>query len=243
MERWRKPLESSNESELLAALEELSGLGESAGAAAPMVNSLLARGANTKVLLSALNTAALLGQASSSDFVAPYVSHRNTEIRRAAARTLARTKGATAVTALRQALTGQDPVTRGLAAAGLGQLGAKEAVNELFAVLVRDTPEAAVSIASLCSPEQCDRLMDFVGKLKFQVLEASFVPLLLRPQAELPDANKIRYIDRLRRLQTKGAASVLETVSASLPKEESAAVRAALTAALRARPVVGDPSP
>jgi hypothetical protein len=67
-------------------------------------------------------------------------------------------------------------------------------VDDLFTVLGHDTAEAAVAIAKLCSPEQCDRLMALVGKLKFDVLEASFVPLLLRPTlpAALQSALKAR---------------------------------------------------
>ena len=112
--------------------------------------------------------------------------------------------------------------------------------TEIVATSGYDTAEAAVSIAQLCSPEQCDRLMALVGKLKFEVLEASFVPLLLRPASAVPDANKLRYIDRLRRLATKPAAAVLQTTLACLPKDESPTLRAALQTALKARPVVGD---
>jgi hypothetical protein len=82
--------------------------------------------------------------------------------------------------------------------------------------------------------------MALIGKLRFETLEASFVPLLVRPAAEVPDANKIRYIDRLRRLATKRAAAVLSTAQTQLPKDQSAALRAALQAALRERPVTGD---
>jgi HEAT repeat protein len=175
-----------------------------------------------------------------SEAAAPYVSHRKPEIRRAAAQALAQTGGPIAITTLRKALSGPDAAVRGTAAAGLGTLGAKESVRDLFTVLEHDTPEAAVSIAKLCNPEQCDALMALIGKLRFETLEASFVPLLVRPAAEVPDANKIRYIDRLRRLATKRAAAVLSTAQTQLPKDQSAALRAALQAALRERPVTGD---
>jgi HEAT repeat protein len=238
--RWQKSLESGSEAELTRTLDEISALGPDGAPAAPLVDAVLTRGANTKVLLSALEAERQLAVKASSDAVAPYVSHRNEELRHAAARTLAQTGGPLAVTTLRHALTGPDPALRGIAAAGLGNLGATEAVEDLFTVLSHDTSEAAVSIARLCAPEQCDRLMALVGKLKFEVLEASFVPLLLRPSSAVPEANKLRYIDRLRRLATRGAAAVLQTTLAQLPKDESPAVRAALQSALRTRPVVGD---
>ena len=240
VDRWRRALESGTEAEMSSALAEIAALGPNGASVAPLVDALLGAGANGAVLLSALDTEAQLASPASSAAVAPYVSHRKPEIRRAAARALSKTGGPVAIAALRRALSGPDPAVRGLAAGGLGTLGATEAVEDLFAVLGHDTAEAAVSIAQLCSPEQCDRLMALVGKLKFEVLEASFVPLLLRPASAVPDANKLRYIDRLRRLATKPAAAVLQTTLASLPKDESPTLRAALQTALKARPVVGD---
>ena len=240
LERYRRALESGSESDIVQTLSELGALGKAGAPAAPLVDALLTRGANGNVLLAALDTEAQLGVAASSDAVAPYVSHRKPEIRRAAASTLASTGGPSAITALRRALSGPDPAVRAAAASGLGTLGAKEAVDDLFTVLSHDTPQAALSIAQLCNPEQCDRLMALVGKLKFEVLEAAFVPLLLRPATELPDANKLKYVERLRVLATKPAAAVLQAALARLPKDESPALRVALQNALRARPIVGD---
>jgi HEAT repeat protein len=240
LDRYRRTLESGSETEIVQTLGELGGLGKAAAAAAPLVDALLTRGANTSVILAALETDGQLGVAASSDAVAPYVSHRKPEIRHAAASALASTGGPAAVVALRRALAGPDPAVRAVAAAGLGTLGAKESVDELFTVLSHDTPQAALSIAQLCSPDQCDRLMALVGKLKFEVLEPAFVPLLLRPASELPDANKVKYVERLRVLATKPAAAVLQAALARLPKDESPTVRFALQNALKARPIVGD---
>lgn len=240
LDRYRRTLETGTESAILETLSELGALGKGAAPAAPLVDALLARGANTAVLLAALETEAQLGVAASSDAIAPYAAHRKPEIRQAATATLASTGGPSAVAALRRALAGPDPAVRGVAATGLGTLGAKEAVDDLFTVLSHDTPQAALSIALLCNPEQCDRLMALVGKLKFDVLEPAFVPLLLRPASELPEANKLRYVERLRVLATRPAAAVLQTTLNKLPKGESPVLRNALQNALKARPIVGD---
>jgi hypothetical protein len=239
-ERWRRTLETGSEAELDTTLSEIGALGHGAAPAASLIDALLARGASAGVLVAALEAEGKLAVPASSDAVAPYVAHRKPEIRRAAAQALAQTGGPVAVAALRRALAGPDPGVRGIAATGLGTLGAKEAVDDLFNVLSHDTHEAALSIALLCTPEQCDRLMALVGMLKFEVLEGAFVPLLLRPASALPDANKLKYIDRLRRLATRPAAAVLQTTLARLQKDESPALRAALQAALKARPIVGD---
>jgi HEAT repeat protein len=240
LERWKRALESGTESEVRAALDEIAALGPDAAEAAPLVEGALGRGGSSAVMLAAIETAGRLGVASQSIALAPYVDHRNLEIRRTAAKALTQTGGPAAIATLRRALSGPDPAVRSTAAEGLGTLGAKEAVDDLFAVLDRGTAEAAVSIARLCAPPQCDRLMGLVGKLKFEVLEASFLPLFFRPDAELPEANKLAYVDQLRRIATKPAAAVLQSVLAKLPKDESPKLRAALQSALKARPIVGD---
>ncbi len=238
--RFQKVFDAGSEAEVLAALAELGALGPAAVDAAPLVNALLVRGGSAPLSLAALEAAGAIAAPASSEAVAPYVAHRKPELREAAARTLALTGGPAASASLRRALAGPDPVLRGIAASGLGTLGAKEALPDLFKVLERNTPQAAVAVAKLCTADQCDALLGLVGKIPFDTLEASFVPLLLRPATEVPDANKLRTIDRLRRLATKRASAILSTALAQLPKDQSDALRSALQIALRERPVTGD---
>ncbi|MFO7177301.1 MAG: hypothetical protein DIU78_001265 [Pseudomonadota bacterium] len=233
--RLARALESGDEAEMVAALEEIEARGRDGGPAAPLVNALLLRGGSVRVMLAAFKAAAALGKESSSEAVAPYVLHRRPEIRQAAAEALVATGGPAAAAALRRALTSVDPKVRATAARGLGELGAKDAVSDLFVALGKEVPGAASSIASLCAPAECDRLMEYVGKLKFETLEPGFVPLLLRK--ELPSRNKLLYIDRLRRLATKRSNSVLQTALASLPPDGEPKLRAALQTALQGRPV------
>lgn len=238
LERLRLVLASGDEPAMLAALAELrSGAAEGADAA-PLVEDVLARGANLRVTIAALDTAGSLQQSSSSVSIAPYVRHRRPELRQAAARALVSTGGPLAIEALRQGLASSDAQVRATSAGGLGKLGARDSVADLFAVLGHDTPEAASSIARLCSPADCDRLMALIGKLKFETLEAGFVPLLLRPTSELADENKLRYVERLRRLATPAARSSLQATLAQLPEAASPTLRSALLAAVRTAPVV-----
>ena len=236
LKKLAQVLESGTEAEILAALSELSARGASASSAAPLVNGLLVRGSTGKVVIAALDAVAAFGAESSSDPVAPYVQHRRPEIRQAAASALIRTKGPIAVRALRRALKSPDPKVRQIAASGLGALNAAEAVDDLFAALGDETTTAPKSIAAMCNPTQCDRLMDYVGKLPFEFLEPSFVTLILRPSG-LPDINKLRYIDRLRKLATKSSTNVLQTALADLPANANPKVKEALETALKGRPV------
>jgi len=114
----KKALESGDEARALAALDEIELSADRR--AAPLVEALLGRGANSKLLLRAIGVAGALGAPSSSAALAPYVKHRAPDVRRAAAQSLARTKGSIAVSALRDALRGSDPALRSTAAEGLG---------------------------------------------------------------------------------------------------------------------------
>src|SRR5687767_7720377 len=198
LSRIKAALESGDEKRITPALAELEQAGESAKEAAPLVEALLRQGSSTSVLEKALATAGALKQPSSSAAVAPYVRHRTPEVRQLAARVLIKTKGPDAVKALRQALRSTDAVVRGTAATGLGALGAKEAVPDLFGALDKYVGEAAASIGQLCAGAECDKLLERIGKQPFEVMSSGFDQLLFRPAGEVPDEQKIRVIGRLR---------------------------------------------
>jgi len=227
-------LESGDERRITPALGELEQAGESAKDAAPLVEALLRQGSSAPILEKALTAAGALKQQSSSASVAPYVRHRTPEVRRTAAKMLIKTKGPEAVKALRQALRSTDAVVRGTAATGLGALGAKEAVGDLFGALDKNVGEAAASIGQLCAGPSCDKLLDRVGKQPFEVMSSGFDQLLFRPAAEVPDEQKIKVVGRLRELGTKESGAFLADVAERWPKDGSAKVKQALDAAVKA---------
>jgi HEAT repeat protein len=231
----KKALESGDEARALAALDEIELSGDKR--AASLIDALLARGASTKLLLRAMGVASVLGKESSSSALAPYVKHRAPEVRRAAAQSLAHTKGSAAVQALRDALRGSDPALRGTAAQGLGALGAKAAVPDLFVVLPKEVPEAAGAIGALCSADECKRFVSLLGKLPFDVMESGFLPLLLRTSSDVPDAVKLELIEQLRRMATQKAKALLATALASYPDNGNPKIRSAIDAAIHGHPV------
>jgi hypothetical protein len=239
LENTKKALKSGDETRVLAALDEIELSGDRK--AAPLIDGLLSRGANSKLLLRAMGVAGALGQESSSAALAPYVQHRSPEVRRAAAQSLTRTKGPVAVKALRLALRGNDPALRGTAADGLGALGAKEAVPDLFVVLPKEVPEAAGAIGTLCGGDDCKKFVTLLGKLPFDVMQSGFLPLLLRTGSEVPEGLKIQLIEQLRRLATGKANELLSTALASYPANGSPKVKAAIDAALRGHSVGDEP--
>jgi len=242
LERLRQALDTGNEAEKLAALDELGRLtGPSAGPAAQRVNELLQRGASLAVLTRALDVAGKLGQTSSSAAVVPYTRHRTAELRSAATRALATTGGPDAVTALRALLHGGDRASRGLAASGLAMLRAKDAVPDLFAVLAKDVPEAAGAIGELCTGADCRRFADFLGKMPFDLMQTGLSPILLRPETEVSQEFKLELLEHLRKLQTDEARAFLETIRASYPEKGNAWVKYALEQAVNNKPVLPPP--
>ncbi|MEI9952025.1 MAG: HEAT repeat domain-containing protein [Pseudomonadota bacterium] len=235
LESSKKALESGDEARALAALDEIEL--SSDRRAAPLIEALLSRGANSKLLLRAIGVAGALGAPSSSSALAPYVKHRAADVRRAAAQSLTRTKGSVAIGALRDALHGSDPALRGTAAEGLGVLGATDAVPDLFVVLPKDVPEAAGAIGVLCRADECTRFVGLLGKLPFDVMESGFLPLLLRTDADAPESAKLKLIEQLRRMATQKSSALLATALASYPANGNQKIRTAIDAALHGHPV------
>ncbi len=227
----QKLLESGDAAKTLAALETVAQSGDPAGAAP--VEQLLARGASVALLARAIETLGILGQPGSGAALAPYAQHRTPELRRAALRALIATRSPLAGDVLRRALHGNDAAQRSIAARGLGELNVRAAVPELFSVLPKDVAEAAQSIGQLCTQAECDKFMDLLGRLRFEVMESGIVPLLLRPAAEVPDELKLKLIERLRRMATQPANQLLQTALAKFPPDGSPKVKRGIERALK----------
>jgi HEAT repeat protein len=227
----QKSLESGDERQALAALATIGSSAEPAGA--PLVEQLLGRGASVAVLSRAIETLGILAQPSSGAALAPYAQHRTAELRRGALRALIATKSPVAGDVLRKALRGSDASLRAIAARGLGQLGVRAAVPELFNVLPKDVAEAAQALGQLCVGAECEKLTNLLGKLRFEVMESAIVPLLLRPPADVPDELKLKLIERLRRMATGPANQLLQTALATFPVDGSPRVKQGLERALK----------
>lgn len=230
----RAELESGDEARMLAALERVAEAREAAKALTPDVEALLRRGASAKVVGAALTAAGALRQESSSAAVAPYLRHRDEGLRRGAARALVKTGGAAAVKALRAALRSPDAGVRGVAASGLGALGAREALPDLFTALDRRVDEAATSVGQLCEPEECEKFAARLGKLPFDVMTSGFDQILFRAPDKMSDDAKLRIVGRLRELGTAEAGKFLADVAGRWPAGWSKHVKQAIDAAVKA---------
>lgn len=232
--RVQKDLESGDEARILAALDAIAAAEDAGKPAAPHLEKLLRRGTSASVAVKCLEVTGGLKQQSSSAAIAPYVRHRVPDVRRAATRALIKTRGPAAVAALRAALRSPDAQVRGIAATGLGAMGAKEALPDLFDALDHNVAEAAASIGQLCAPKDCDKFAAKLGKLPFDVMTSGFDQILFRPPAEMPDDQKIKVVGRLRELGTKDAGSYLADVAERWPDNWSKKVKQAIDAAVKA---------
>ena len=227
-------LESGDAKRILAALQQVEDAEAGGKVATPHIEKLVRRGASVAILSRALEVLGGLEQKSSSTVLAPYYRHRNPEVRRAATKALLKTGGPVAVKALRAALRSPDARVRGIAASGLGSLNAREALPDLFKALSHNVGEAAASIGQLCNPKECEKLAGYLGKMPFDVVTSGFDQILFRPPKEMPDAQKIRIVGRLRELGTKDSGNYLADVAERWPKNWSKRVKQALDAAVKA---------
>ncbi len=223
---------AGSEEDIVAALRTIEESGNVEGA--PLVTEVLARGGTEAIVEEALKAAGKLKSSSLSPSIAPYVQHRTEEIRRAAARALVKTKGPVAVSTLSKALRSEDASVRGTAATGLGELGARESIKDLFNALDHGVAEAAASIGQLCKPEECEEFAGRTGKLTFDVMQTGFDQILFRPATEISDDDKLKLVGRMRELGTVEVGKYLTDVGERWPKDWSKKVKQAIDSAAHA---------
>jgi hypothetical protein len=228
-------LKSGDEGQIKDALDEARLAGPGGAAAAPVVAEILTRGMSLPLTQSAIETLGDLESETGSAALALYAVHRNAKVRRAAVKSLTRTKGAAAATAMKRALSDGDAVVRGTAASGLGAMKAKDAVPELFVALDHRVNEAAVSIGQLCNAEQCELLAAKLGKVPFDVVTGGLDQVLFRPAADVNDDAKVKIVGRIREQGTLEGNKFLKDVQKRIvPAGSSPRVRQAIDQAVMA---------
>lgn len=226
---------SGDPAQMAAGLADAKDGAEKATAVAPAIEGVLARGATVPLAQAALEALGAIGASSSSAVVAPYLSHRSSELRRAAVRALADTGGPAAVEAFRAGLRSSDGMVRGFSATGLGNLGAREALGDLFTALERNVTEAAAAIGQLCQGEECQRFTGFLGKVGFDVMTSGFDPILFRDKP-LSEKDQLQIVGVIRELGTPEAGQYLHDVQGRWPAHYSQKVKQAIDQAVSSIP-------
>jgi len=225
-------LRSKDPAAIKAGLQAVREAGKAAAPAAPAIDELLQAGLPADLALEAFQAAGAAGAESSSKALDPYTYHRDAKLRREALKAMSRTRGATAAFAMRRCLSDADAGVRGVAASGLGALGVKESVPDLFLALERKVDEAAGSIGQLCNPEQCVQLLDRAGRIGLDVLAPGFDQILFRPSSEVNDELKIKIVGRVREMGTVEVSRFLKDVQGRWPAKGSKKVKQAIDQAV-----------
>jgi len=231
----RAKIASKDPAKVASGLAEAERAGRAAKAASPAVAKLLTEGTTVALAMKALAAASSIGESSSSKAVAPYIHHRNQELRRAAVKVLAETGGPNAIAAFRQGVRSKDGMVRGYSATGLGNLGAKDAIDLLFVALDHNVTEAAAAIGKLCGPADCKKLVTRIERVAFDVMTSGFDPILFRPEP-LAEKDQLHIIGTIRELGTKEAGQYLVDVQSRWPKHYSEKVKQAIDTAITSIP-------
>ena len=229
-----KRLKSGDATQIKAALDDVRMAAKAGAPAVPTIVDLLKRGLPEPLTESALETLGDTESEAASEVLGWYSRHRNAAVRRAAVQSLARTRGALAVKALRTALSDPDPAVRGVSATALGTLKAKEAVADLFVALEHKVDEAAASIGQLCAGAECDRLAGKLGSVPFDVVTGGLDEVMLRPATDVSDDLKLKIVGRVREVGTAEANRFLKEVQAKWPQRGSTRVKQSIDQAVLA---------
>jgi HEAT repeat protein len=229
-----KRLKSGDSGQIKSALDDVRTSAKAGAPAVPAIVELLEKGLSPPLTVTAIETLGDTETEGASEALSWYARHRTVSIRRAAVTALARTRGATAVKALRTALSDPDPAVRGLSATGLGSMKAKEAVADLFVALDHKVGEAAASIGQLCAGNECDKLAGKLGSVPFDIVTSGLDQVLFRPAADVSDEVKVKIVGRVRELGTGEANKFLKDVQTKWPKTWSTRVKQSLDQAVLA---------
>jgi hypothetical protein len=182
---------------LASGLADVLAAGAAAKTLAPRIEELLQKGLPPVLAIDAVRALGAIGATSSSAVLAPYVQHRNADLRRATAEALGRTRGAEAEAALRRGLRSDDAILRRVSASGLRSAGGTASVPDLLRALDRDVGEAGPALGALCSGTQCDDLIGRLDKLAPALQKTTFEAMLERRPA-LPDDVLLRALPRVK---------------------------------------------
>lgn len=221
-------LDSSEPDEIRAGIEALATVG-TAGAVEPLA-ARVRRGLPADLLDLAVETLGVLGRPEAGPVLFQLSNHRRADVRLAAVSAITACRPDGASGALVSALSDADPRVRGAAATGLGQVGARDAIDTLFLALDRGVLEAASSIGQLATDAAVTRLLTYLGRIPFDGVAPAFDEVFARD--DLGDAPKLEVIARLEELATAEVRSYLSALVDSYPPGSSSPVPAAAQQAI-----------
>lgn len=194
----------------------------------PVLEERIRQGLPAVLLDVAIDTLQLLGDPASAPLLVDLGEHRRPEVRKRAIEALSQLRGESAERALTEALGDQHADVRAAAATGLGELGAADSFDALFAAQERGVPGSAAALGQIARPAQIERLLTLVGSAPLDVVAPLSEALFARK--DLAEAEKLKLSQKLSELGTEEARALRDELLAKLPREASPRLRKALAA-------------
>jgi hypothetical protein len=198
VESARGMMGSSKRENVEAGIQSLGLLGT-----ADAVEPLAARirlGLPPDLLETAIVTLMALGQPNAGPVLHELTMHRRAEVRLRAVEAIAAINPPGAERALTAALSDSDARVRSAAAVGLGDIGARGAIEKLFLALDRGNMEASGAIGKVIAPGEVSRLSGYLGQVPFRNLGPALAQVLQRP--DVADKAKLDIVVRLQEVGT-----------------------------------------
>jgi HEAT repeat protein len=215
---------SSKHEEVEAGIQSLGLLGTKE-AVEPLAARIRA-GLPADLLEAALVTLTALSQPNAGPVLFELTAHRRPQIRLRAVEAITATRPAGAEQALVAALSDSDPAVRSAAATGLGEIGAKGALEKLFLALDRGNLEASGAIGKAIAPSDVGRLVGYLGKVPLAQLGPALAQVFQR--SDVTEKAKLEIVARLEEVGTaevKGyLGDLVASSSQSLPPNVSRAL-------------------
>jgi HEAT repeat protein len=222
-------LSSNDEDEVRTALETAATL--PAADVLPMVEERIRSGLSKVLLDVAIDSMMLLDSKLEVPLLTDLARHRRADVRMRALEVLSRLKAPTAEPIITRALGDQVPEVRKAAADALAELGSRSSMPALERALKLGVDGSARALGRLAKAEDVPRLLEHVGTTPSAQLAPMFGAMFARK--DVPEADKLRAIEKLSALGGEEASDALAALIAELPSDVSPRVRKALDEAAK----------
>jgi hypothetical protein len=168
---------------------------------------------------------------SSATVLRELLSHRRTEVRKAAVDALGSQGARAQAPALLPLLNDPEPTVRSASLAALATLGERRALEPAFSAVENGSSDAVLCIARLAQPADLERLVGLTSQRPFGALQPAFELLLGR--SDFPPRGKLDLVARIGRLGTAPAQDYLRDYLNRVPEPGKKPMMVAIGKALQ----------
>lgn len=217
-------LDSGDRAQIEAGIQALGLIGDKQ--ALETLSARVRRGLPRDLLLTAVFTIGAMGLPEAGPLLISLTTHRNAEVRARTIEIIAALQPPGSASALMSALSDPDPQVRSVAATGLGDLGASEALDRLFLAQDRGVAEASVAIGKVVKARDVPRLLEYLGRTPLHALAPALKSVLTR--TDVDENTRLQVVARLSELATPEVRTFLREVLANSGTQLPARLRSAI---------------